>query len=74
MNALTKLERSAEVIPSHANPQTAHMFIVNPLSGVGGMMKWFRTHPATEDRVARLRAMSGGSAVGAGQPFISSTH
>jgi len=74
MNALNKLERGAEMIPSHANPQTAHMFIVNPLAGAGGLMNLFRTHPATEDRVARLRAMSGGSAVGAGQPFMSSTH
>jgi heat shock protein HtpX len=57
MNALTKLERGAETIPSHANPQTAHMFIVNPLAGAGGMMNLFRTHPATEDRVARLRAI-----------------
>jgi heat shock protein HtpX len=33
------------------------MFIVNPLAGAGGMMNLFRTHPATEDRVARLRAI-----------------
>jgi heat shock protein HtpX len=57
MNALDKLERGAQVIPSHANPQTAHMFIVNPLAGVGGVMKLFRTHPVTEERIARLRQL-----------------
>jgi len=39
-----------------ANPNTAHMFIVNPLTG-GGLMSWFSTHPPIEERVARLRAM-----------------
>ncbi|MFN6954517.1 MAG: zinc metalloprotease HtpX [Acetobacteraceae bacterium] len=61
-NALLRLEahhqgrimRSAE-----AHPETAHLFIVNPLSGLSfdGL---FRTHPRTEDRVARLLAMAGG--------------
>jgi len=56
MNALAKLEAGAHAIPSHANPQTAHMFIVNPLSGIGGgVAKLFRTHPPTEERIARLR-------------------
>jgi heat shock protein HtpX len=31
---------------------------VNPLSGAGGMMRWFSTHPPTEERIARLRAMA----------------
>jgi heat shock protein HtpX len=37
-----------------ANPSTAHMFIVNPLSG-GSLMSLFSTHPPLEERIARLR-------------------
>jgi len=55
-NALLKLERGAEAIPMEAAPATAHMFIVNPLSA-GGLAGLFRTHPSTEERVARLKAM-----------------
>ncbi len=54
--ALKKLEARAEIIPMDANPSTAHMFIVNPLSG-GGVMRLFSTHPPMEERVARLEAM-----------------
>jgi heat shock protein HtpX len=58
MNALAKLERGAHAIPSHANPQTAHMFIVNPLAGMGrGLMSLFMTHPPTEKRIDRLRQL-----------------
>jgi len=63
INALSKLERGSQTIPSHANPQTAHMFIVNPLAGVkGGMLNLFRTHPPTEARIAALRALGGSNA------------
>jgi heat shock protein HtpX len=50
-----RIMRSAE-----AHPETAHLFIVNPLSNLrfDGL---FRTHPRTEDRVARLLAMAGGA-------------
>jgi heat shock protein HtpX len=41
----------------NASPQTAHMFIVNPLAG-GGFARWFSTHPPLEERVRRLRAMT----------------
>jgi len=41
-----------------ANPATAHMFIVNPLTG-GGLMKLFSTHPPIEERVERLEQMAG---------------
>jgi heat shock protein HtpX len=61
-NALRKLEKRAEQIPMDASPATAHMFIVNPLSG-GGLMKLFSTHPPMEERIARLEAMAYGSAV-----------
>jgi heat shock protein HtpX len=54
--ALRKLEAGVEAIPMDANPATAHMFIVNPLSG-RGLMSLFSTHPPLEERVARLEAM-----------------
>ncbi len=60
-NALRKLEQKAEQIPMQASPATAHMFIVNPLSG-GGLMKLFSTHPPMEERIARLEAMVYGAA------------
>ena len=57
-NALRKLERGAQRIPLEANPATAHMFIVNPLTG-GGLMTLFSTHPPMEERIRRLEGMSG---------------
>jgi heat shock protein HtpX len=44
---------------AEANPATAHMFIINPLSGLR-MDGLFSTHPKTENRVAALRALGGG--------------
>jgi len=41
-------------------PATASLFIVNPLAGGGGMMRLFSTHPATQERVRRLREMAYG--------------
>lgn len=59
-NALLKLERGAQVVPLHdAKPATAHMFIVNPLTG-GGLMKLFSTHPPVAERVKRLKEMPRG--------------
>ena len=40
-----------------ANPASAHMFIVNPLTG-GGIASLFSTHPPIEERVRRLEAMA----------------
>jgi len=54
--ALKKLDITARQIPMDAQPATAHMFIVNPLSG-GGLLKLFSTHPPVEERIARLEAM-----------------
>jgi heat shock protein HtpX len=55
-NALRKLNAKAEQIPLEASPATAHMFIVNPLSG-GGIAKLFSTHPPAAERISRLEAM-----------------
>jgi heat shock protein HtpX len=58
-NALLKLERGAQVVPMQdAKPATAHMFIVNPLTG-GGLMKLFSTHPPIAERVKRLKELRG---------------
>ena len=58
--ALRKLELANQQIPMNANPATAHMFIVNPLSA-GGMMALFSTHPPLEERIRRLEEMRYGS-------------
>ncbi|MBN1613460.1 MAG: zinc metalloprotease HtpX [Deltaproteobacteria bacterium] len=55
--ALEKLSRASQVVPMEANPSTAHMFTVNPLTG-GSFMKLFSTHPPIEERIARLRKMN----------------
>jgi heat shock protein HtpX len=55
-SALAKLSKSATVRPMDANPSTAHMFIVNPLSG-GTIMNLFSTHPPLEKRIERLMKM-----------------
>ena len=55
--ALEKLEMASKVAPMQATPATAHLFIVNPLTG-GGWTTLFSTHPPIAERVARLRAMS----------------
>jgi heat shock protein HtpX len=54
--ALEKLEIAKEAAPMNANPATAHLFIVNPLSGQA-LMNLFSTHPPLEERIARLRKM-----------------
>jgi heat shock protein HtpX len=54
--ALLKLEAGAKQIPMNIDPAHAQAFIVNPLSGRKVQFaNLFRTHPPTEDRVARLR-------------------
>ncbi len=55
--ALTKLDNYARrgAVIHDADPSTAHMFIVNPFSGIGGQVaNLFRTHPTTEERIERL--------------------
>jgi heat shock protein HtpX len=54
--ALEKLSRASQAVPMDANPSTAHMFIVNPLSGKS-LMNLFSTHPPVEERIARLKRM-----------------
>jgi heat shock protein HtpX len=57
MKALEKLQMANQQMPmADATPATAHLFIVNPLSGTT-LMRLFSTHPPLEERIARLRAM-----------------
>lgn len=57
--ALAKLQRGNEMMPMNAQPATAHMFTISPLSG-GGLLSLFSTHPPLEDRIARLQRMAHG--------------
>jgi len=54
--ALQRLDAFAHRIPMHVNPAAASLAIVNPFHGAG-VLKWFSTHPPTEERVARLEAL-----------------
>lgn len=59
-NALRKLHNASQMIPMQAaQPATAHMFIVNPLTG-GSLMSLFSTHPPMEERISRLENMATG--------------
>lgn len=59
-SALDKIHRYAQGIAlptAERHPETAQMMIMNPLSG-GGLRGLFSTHPATEERIARLMALA----------------
>ncbi|MDO8874949.1 MAG: zinc metalloprotease HtpX [Pseudolabrys sp.] len=69
-SALARISDAAHAIPNDTaerSPATAHMFIINPLSGAR-MDNLFSTHPATENRIAALQQMAG--AAGAGRSFL----
>lgn len=59
-SALRKIERAAERMPMNVSPAASHMYIINPLRGdaLTGLAALFRTHPLTEDRIARLEAQA----------------
>jgi heat shock protein HtpX len=59
-SALGRIENAAHQVPNYdaeRNPATAHMFIINPLTGQG-MDNLFATHPSTENRIAALQALA----------------
>jgi heat shock protein HtpX len=64
-SALRKLGAYSKQIPMQAEPNTAHMFIVNPLSG-GSFANLFSTHPPLEERIARLVGQDPGPLAGRG--------
>jgi heat shock protein HtpX len=55
--ALEKMEMASGMAHAEPSPATAHLYIVNPLTG-GGIRSLFSTHPPIQERVARLRAMT----------------
>ncbi|MDB5617050.1 zinc metalloprotease HtpX [Tardiphaga sp.] len=60
-SALAKIDNAARQIPNEdaeRSPATAHMFIINPLSG-RGMDNLFTTHPSTQNRIAALQQLAG---------------
>ncbi|WP_319797300.1 zinc metalloprotease HtpX [Nitrobacter sp.] len=62
-SALAKIDNAAHQVPNieaERAPATAHMFIINPLSG-RGMDNLFATHPSTENRIAALQRLAGPS-------------
>ena len=59
-SALQRISTAAtriENVDAETHPATAHMFIINPLHG-GNLSNLFATHPSTEERIARLKAMA----------------
>jgi len=69
-SALAKLQNAAHQIPNQqaeAKPATAHLFIVNPLSGQG-MDNLFSTHPRMENRIAALEEIAREMGRGGYQP------
>jgi len=59
-SALAKIDDAAHQVPNaeaERNPATAHMFIINPLSG-HGVDNLFTTHPSTENRIAALQRLT----------------
>ena len=57
ISALGKLEGWSKRVPMSASPATAHMFIIQPFTAQW-FGRFFSTHPATEDRIARLERMT----------------
>lgn len=59
-SALRKIESYSRRLPMrHGDPATAHLFIINPFTA-GGLAQLFSTHPATQERIARLEAIARG--------------
>jgi heat shock protein HtpX len=62
MTGLMRISNAAQQIPNESaeqNPATAHMFIINPLTGGHGWDNLFATHPSTENRIAALQQLAG---------------
>lgn len=57
-NALARLHAGVEDIPGSVSPSAAHLCIVNPFTGFGGLVTLFSTHPPVEKRMARLEQMA----------------
>ncbi|MDO5648681.1 zinc metalloprotease HtpX [Paracoccus sp. (in: a-proteobacteria)] len=58
LNRISQLAGRTVNVPAEKNPASAAMFIINPLHAMR-VDRLFTTHPPTEERIARLRAMAG---------------
>src|SRR5215469_7772196 len=56
IHALEKLDSVGRQIPLKSSPSMSHMYIMQPFSGAA-LSRLFSTHPPTEKRIARLRAL-----------------
>ena len=75
-SALVKISNGAAQIPNAAaeqNPATAHLFIVNPLTGGHGWDNLFATHPNVENRIAALQQLAGEVGAGSGTTTVPRT-
>ena len=71
-SALSKIANAAHQVPNpeaERNPATAHMFIINPLSG-HGVDNLFTTHPSTENRIAALQQLAAEMGARGGTPSV----
>jgi heat shock protein HtpX len=71
-SALAKIANAAHQVPNveaERNPATAHMFIINPLSG-HGVDNLFTTHPSTENRIAALQQLAAEMGARGGMPSV----
>ena len=57
VSALRKIDAGSKAIPLDANPASAHMFIIKPIS-ISGLMGLFSTHPPTEERIHALMQLA----------------
>jgi heat shock protein HtpX len=67
ISGLVKISNAAHQIENPSaeqNPATAHMFIINPLTGEHGWDSLFATHPKTENRIAALQQLGAEMGVG----------
>src|SRR5262245_55883419 len=68
-SALAKISNTAQQVPNYSaeqHPATAHMFIINPLTGEHGWDNLFATHPNVENRIAALQQLAGELGAGSG--------
>jgi heat shock protein HtpX len=56
-SALNRISGRLERAQMESSPATAHLFIISPLSGTGAL-NLFSTHPSTEERIKRLKALA----------------
>ncbi len=57
INALQKIHQNNDEPMIKADESMAHMYIVNPFLGQGGINRFFMTHPPVEERVMRLKGL-----------------